>query len=180
MPFPPLPTALISNSCTYYWWKMVPKPCHIFSLWRTLLLFFADFDIQSSTEGSHFRERRSTPKSGNTKLALLIPQWPGAFQLIKVSVYWFGAWWLSRVGARRVVDEAGEVDDKIRACCVGPGKDLWCHNRAEKPFKWLVPEGDMIWCIILKDHPGCFVYLMFVYLRIRRRQKRSWHLRLGE
>lgn len=122
MPFSPLPTTLNSNSCTYYWWKMVPKACHIFSLWRTLLLFFADFDIQSSTEGSHFRERLSTPKSGNTKLALLIPQWPGAFQLIKVSVYWFGIWWLSRVRARRVVDEAREVDDEIRACCVGPGK----------------------------------------------------------
>ena len=39
------------------------------------------------------------------------------------------------MGARGAVDEAGEVDGKVRACCVGPGKDLWCHNRAEKPFK---------------------------------------------
>ena len=32
------------------------------------------------------------------------------------------------MGARRVVDEAREVDDEIRACCVGPGKDLSSCN----------------------------------------------------
>lgn len=47
--------------------------------------------------------------------------------------------------ARRVADEAGEVDDKILACFVGPGKDLgFLLQCREKPLKRSVPADDMI------------------------------------
>lgn len=36
------------------------------------------------------------------------------------------------MGARRVADEAGEVDDKIIACFVGPGKDLGFYYSEER------------------------------------------------
>lgn len=66
------------------------------------------------------------------KLVLLFAQLPRAFQFLKASVYWFGTWWLGRLGARRVEDEAGEVDDKIVLCSVGPEKNLGFYYSVER------------------------------------------------